>query len=72
MPQPTSTFSFPNTLQTYKDTKNCGSISVRGFLLQVDEDGFIEGPPDLAADIAPHGFLPMPRPAKAAPTVQRR
>jgi hypothetical protein len=56
--------SFANSMTTYKDTFGKGAISVRGFNLETDEDGFIEGPPDIAADIAPHGFLPMPRPEK--------
>ena len=56
--------TYPNSLRTYKDTFKKGSISVRGFTLETDEDGFIEGPPDIANDIAPHGFVPMARPVK--------
>ena len=55
---------FPNNTTTYKDTLGKGSISVRGFALTADEDGFIEGPADLAADIEPHGFVPQERPKK--------
>ena len=60
---PQAAHQFPNQLTTFKDTLNKGSISVRGFNLTCDADGFVEGPADLARDIAPHGFLPMPRPA---------
>ena len=58
-----ATSRFPNTQRTYKDTRKCGGISVRGFYLETDADGFIEAPADLAEEIEPHGFLPMERPA---------
>lgn len=57
---------FPNTTTTFFDSRKCGVISVRGFMLEPDEDGFIEGPADMADEIEPHGFVPMERPAKPA------
>lgn len=48
--------SFNSSQVRYADTKGAGGITVRGFELETDEDGYIEAPPDLAADIAPHGF----------------
>lgn len=56
--------SFPSGLTTFKDTKGCGRIVVRGFTLEVDEDGFIEAPADVAREIEPHGFIQQGRPAK--------
>jgi hypothetical protein len=56
---------FPNTNVSFKDTLNCGAISLRGFMLECDEDGFIEGPADIEQDIKPHGFVKMERPKKS-------
>jgi hypothetical protein len=58
-------FRFPKQDQTYFDSYKRGTISVRGFILEADEDGFIEGPLDIAKDIEPHGFIPMSRPVKS-------
>ena len=55
---------FPNTNRFFKDTRKTGGISVRGFYLEPDADGFIEAPADLADEIFPHGFVPMDRPAQ--------
>ena len=55
-------YQFPNSIRTFKDTFNRGQISVRGFNLVTDKEGFIEAPADLAKDIEPHGFMPMARP----------
>lgn len=54
---------FPNQSTTFKDTLGAGGITVRGFYLETDEDGFIEGPLEIADEIKSHGFLPMERPA---------
>ena len=50
---------------TYKDTKGCGALTVRGFELHTDPDGYIEAPADVAAEIAPHGFIREDRPTAA-------
>ena len=59
-----ATNQFPNSLTSFKDTLGRGKISVQGFIIEADEDGFIECPAHLAPEIAPHGFLPQARPAK--------
>lgn len=61
-----STNPFENSLTTFKDTLNCKRITVRGFNVEVDDDGFVVLPADAAAEVAPHGFVPMRRPAKQA------
>lgn len=58
---------FPNQSTPFKDTLGAGGVTVRGFYLESDEDGFIEGPIEIADEIAPHGFLPQERPVKDAP-----
>ena len=55
---------FENSLRTFKDTQGCGSISVRGFNVEVDKDGFATLPADAADEVAPHGFVPQERPAQ--------
>jgi hypothetical protein len=50
----------------YKDTRGSGSISIHGIELHADEDGFIEAPASLAAELAPHGFVKADRPIKPA------
>ena len=62
---------FPNVHRTYKDTKNCGGISVRGFVLESDGQGFIEAPADLAVELEPHGFVPMERPVTQTITARK-
>ena len=54
---------FPSSTISFKDTLKTGGITVRGFYLETDPDGFIEGPREIAAEIAPHGFVPEARPA---------
>ena len=41
----------------YLDTKCSGAVTIRGIPLEADEEGFVEGPPDLWKDIEPHGFV---------------
>lgn len=63
---------FPrHTEVRFKDTRGCGGITVRGIQLESDEDGFVEGPPDLAADIEPHGFVAEEKWFKALPDRDR-
>lgn len=57
---------FPNQNVTFFDSRRCGGVSVRGFFLETDDDGFVEAPPALADELAPHGFLRKDRPDPAA------
>jgi len=49
--------AFPNSNVRYRDTHDVGGISVEGINLTTDETGFIEAPPRLEGNLAPHGFL---------------
>lgn len=55
MQQRTSRFNAQEV--SYKDTRSAGSVTVRGFELFADEDGYIYGPPNIEEDIKPHGFV---------------
>ena len=50
---------------TFKDTRNAGGVSVRGFYLESDAQGYIEAPRELRSELEPHGFLLQERPAVA-------
>ena len=54
---------FPNLLRTFRDSRNCGGISIRGIYLETAEDGFVEAPADMAEEMAAHGFLAEARPS---------
>lgn len=45
------------TMVRFADTRACGALSIRGFQIEPDADGFIEGPADIAKEIEPHGFI---------------
>ncbi len=64
--------SFNASQVRYADTKGAGGITVRGFELETDEDGYIEGPPDLAKDVEPHGFFQEGTPQERAWAEQRK
>ena len=52
-----ATSKFPSSNVRYKDTRGAGTITVAGFEMAADKDGFIEAPPSFAEDLFPHGFL---------------
>jgi len=47
----------PSTNVRYKDTYGSGVITVNGFELEVDKDGWIEAPATYEELLAPHGFV---------------
>lgn len=42
------------------------SISVRGFEVEADEDGCVEVPPELVAELKGHGLTDPPAPVEAS------
>lgn len=53
----------PNTYVRYRDTYGSGVITINGFELETDRDGFIEAPATYESELAPHGFLRENSPA---------
>ena len=48
---------FPNTNVRFRDTRGAGGVSVEGYELHTDDDGFVEAPPRLQGHLSAHGFL---------------
>lgn len=62
---------FPNSQVRFRDTYEAGSITVRGIELQTDENGYVEGPPDLEKDIEAHGFVRVEKWFNALPSAKK-
>jgi hypothetical protein len=48
---------FPSAFSRFEDTQKTGGITIEGFELKTDKDGFIECPDRMAPALLPHGFL---------------
>lgn len=55
---------FAPTLTRLKLPEGCQSVSARGIEITGDDDGCVEVPPDVAADLRSHGLTDAPAKAE--------